>query len=195
MTLLRVVVLAMVVTAAGCASSAPAAVEPIDGTYVGTVQGSDAWIAVVVRGNDAAVYACGGAGSFTTVSRWYVGTHTGETVALASDGWNATAKVSGGHAAGTLTPPSGPVLSFDVARARAATLDGLYAVTDQGKRTGVIVRQDPGGSPTVQGTWFGPTLDAVAQVTPILPVAKSAFDVEIVFGGQTKRLTVLPFAF
>ena len=69
MTLLRVVVLAMVVTAAGCASSAPAAVESIDGTYVGTVQGSDAWIAVVIRGNDAAVYACGGSSSFTTVSR------------------------------------------------------------------------------------------------------------------------------
>ena len=194
MTLLRAVGLAVVVAAAGCASS-PVAGEPTDGTYVGAVQGSDAWITVVVRGNDAAVYACGGAASFSTVSRWYVGTRAGQAVTVSKDGWTATATVSGGHAVGKLTPPTGAPLAFDVGRAHANTLDGLYAVTDQGKRTGVIVRQDPGGSPAVQGAWFGPTLDAVAQVTPILPVAKSGFDVEFVSGGQTRRLTVVPFAF
>ena len=121
MTLLRAVGLAVVVAAAGCAS-APVAGEPMDGTYVGAVQGSDAWITVVVRGNDAAVYACGGAASFSTVSRWYVGTRAGQAVTVSKDGWTATATVSGGYAVGKLTPPTGAPLAFDVGRAHADTL-------------------------------------------------------------------------
>ena len=187
--------LVVAASASACSSSVPVGVVSRDGTYVGTVSGSDAWIAVHANGTQLAVYACGGASSFTTTSRWYVGTVTDRHAKISVEGWSVDVDLVEGHAKGTMTSPSAQSFAFDAAIARAGSFDGLYFALDGDKKTGVIVRHEQGKDPVVQGTWFGPTLDARAQVTPIKPVDQTVFDVPFTFGGQTRTLTVKPFTF
>ncbi len=182
-----------VAVAPACSSQVPVGTVSLDGTYVGTVAGNDWWVASYAKGSDVAVYVCGGASSFGSASRWYVGKLDARHALLSADGWTVSLDLTEGHAAGTITPPSATAVAFDVPSARAGSLEGLYVALDDGRRTGVIVRQETGKAPVVQGTWFGPTLDARAQVTPIKPVDAATFDVQFTFGGQTRSLTVKPF--
>lgn len=180
---------------AGCSSSVPVGTVSVDGTYVGAVTGSDYWVATYANGNQVAVYVCGGATSFGTASRWYLGNLTARRAVLTADGWTVAVDLAEGHATGTITPPSAAAIAFDAPAARASSLEGLYVALDDGRRTGVIVRHEPGKDPVAQGTWFGPSFDARAQVTPIKPIDATTFDVQFTFGGQTRNLTVKPFTF
>lgn len=182
--------------APACTSSVGVGTVSLDGTYVGTVSGSDAWIATYAQGNQIAVYVCGGPTSYTTASRWYFGTIAARHASLSAEGWSVDVDLEEGHATGKLTPPSaGAPFTFDAAKARSGSFDGLYFAVDDGRKAGVIVRHELGKDPAILGTWFGPTPDARAQVTPIKPVDQTVFDVSFTFGSQTRTLTVKPFTF
>ncbi|CAN5543721.1 hypothetical protein BH09MYX1_BH09MYX1_62400 [soil metagenome] len=193
-SLFFLVTAALLAGAPACTSSVPVGTVSLDGTYVGTVTGSDAWIAAYASGKQIAVYACGGSASFQTASRWYFGTIDARHATVSAEGWTIDLDLSEGHAIGTMTPPSATAMTFDAKSARSGSFEGLYVATDDGRRTGVIVRQDVGKDPIVQGTWFGEA-DARAQVTPIKPVSANVFDVTFSFNAQARTLTVKPFTF
>jgi hypothetical protein len=138
--------------------------------FIGHADGSDVAVAIVRAGTTVLAYSCGGASTYATHTRWYEATASGDG---SFDGVSATAHLEGAltgdTASGTLVQPDGSKLSWSAARALPGTAAGLFSVTDQGCRTGVIVAQATSADPiTVQGTWCSSAGD-YHLVTPVRP--------------------------
>ncbi|WP_437544600.1 hypothetical protein WME97_36275 [Sorangium sp. So ce367] len=177
-----------------CAACAADPEAPPPEISVGTVDGTDAVLALV-RGEGAVTfYVCGGVSSYATMTRWFEGPEDPSgAFSLESDGWTATADPGG--ESGQLRTPEGAELAF---RARPAALDrieGLYAAVDGGCRTGAVVfTPDDTEAPALQGTWCGAG-DLYAQVTPIRPLSvldRRGIEVQVELNGARKKLLVTP---
>ena len=94
---------------------------------------------------------------------------------LEADGWTFQGSVSDAWAYGEMYAPFGDDWYFIDAPRAEGELTGLYSVMDSGCRTGVIVQDDGGGEPSLQGTWCDENGN-FAQVTPVYPIQ--------VVGGQ-----------
>ncbi|WP_437852444.1 hypothetical protein [Sorangium sp. So ce363] len=177
-----------------CAACAADPEAPPSEISVGTVDGTDAVLALVRGEGTVTLYVCGGVSSYATMTRWFEGTEDpGGAFSLESDGWMATADPGG--ESGRLRTPEGAELAF---RARPAALDrieGLYAAVDGGCRTGAVVfTPDDAEAPALQGTWCGAG-DLYAQVTPIRPLSvldRRGIEVQVELSGARKKLLVTP---
>lgn len=175
----------------GCAGGAA-----VDDVAVGTVLGTDAVIGRVSDGEKVTFYVCGGATTYSTMTRWFSGPDDASgAVSLVKDGWQVIAD-AGGHS-GRIIPPEGPELAFEGHAAGFGTAEGLYGVVDSGCRTGAVVLDPPGAAaPNVQGAWCGSDGAKLAQVIPILPgdVSSGGIAVRVNVDGIRKDLFVVPLS-
>jgi hypothetical protein len=167
-----------------------------DDVAVGTVLGTDAVIGRVSDGEKVTFYVCGGATTYSTLTRWFSGPDDASgAVSLYKDGWQVVSD-AGGHS-GRIIPPDGPSLAFEGHAARPDTAEGLYGAVDSGCRTGAVVLQAEGrAAPTVQGAWCGGDGNKFAQVIPILPgdVSRGGIAVRASVDGVRKDLFVVPLS-
>jgi hypothetical protein len=115
--------------------------KPVEGTFVGKVRGTEAFVAVVAapppEGADrraVTVYVCDG----TRVCEWFPGTSTGNSFSAASDDDDAQVKgeLTGEAASGTVELPGDKAARYKAGKATAAS--GLYdlSVSASGKLSG-----------------------------------------------------------
>jgi hypothetical protein len=175
----------------GCAGGAT-----VDDVAVGTVLGTDAVIGRISDGEKVTFYVCGGATTYSTMTRWFSGPDDASgAVSLVKDGWQVIAD-AGGHS-GRIIPPEGPELAFEGHAARFGTAEGLYGAVDSGCRTGAVVLDPQGAAaPTVQGAWCGSDGARFAQVIPILPgdISSGGIAVRVSVDGIRKDLFVVPLS-
>jgi hypothetical protein len=142
--------------------------EPVTGSFVGMVAGSDAYVAIVVGPNgDAHAYVTDGAWSVD----WLEGMRRGDAAQLSNQG-GATldAKFGRGSVTGSFTRPQSRTLTFTALsarapaglyRARADFADGLYVggwvVLPDGTKRGTVRRYETPLAPgEVDATAFTP---------------------------------------
>lgn len=143
-----------------------------DGTYVARLSGSDAWVSVVVEGDAAIAYSCGGAESLDRQTRWLAGTVDGGRITLAADGWSVELEEDDGILTGALAGPDGERFSVDADAVfegdRPQGLSGLFSAVVDGCRAGVIIDEDG----AVRGA-FCTEAGFRSQVTPVMPVRQT----------------------
>ncbi len=168
-----------------------------DEVYVGTVFGTDAVVAVVIEGSNVIAYVCGGAKTLASHTRWFSGTGDASApIRLSTDDWTFAATASGSVARGTLTHGSDAPLTWTAQLTDPTTLAGLYATTDDGCRTGVVITQTNAAEvPLFQGAWCN-RAGARMQVTPLRPYVKLhdrlAVSVHLSDRDHDRRLFVTP---
>ncbi len=102
-----------------------------DQTYIGSVEGSQAYIAFVIQGDTAVVYICDG----DKLSEWISGKVADSQLEFASEkGTQLKANITADSVAGTLTLPDGQPLAFSASPAVEGQT-GLYRY--QGDENGV----------------------------------------------------------
>jgi hypothetical protein len=187
----RAFLLSTVFTAlCACGSEAPSAVT------IGRAIGHDTRLAVIEIDGRTLAYVCGGPSSYATHSRWFRGASTDGV--LESEGWRLRLH---GERPTLETPSSGPSIEFESnAPVREDSMAGLYATMDRGCRTGVIVSEDEGGTPAIQGTWCDESGN-FEQVEPAFyapnadqNVLRSGFEVEVLRPDGPAILQVRPAA-
>lgn len=144
-----------------------------DGTYVARLSTSDAWVSVVVEGDVAIAYSCGGAESLEEQTRWMAGTVDGSRVTLDGEGWTLDLEEDAGRLTGALAGPASERFSVDAEAVfegeRPDSLRGLFTAVVDGCRAGVIIDEDGG----VRGA-FCTEAGFLSQVTPVMPVQQTA---------------------
>jgi hypothetical protein len=142
-----------------------------NGTWAARLDGTDAWLAVSIEGNDSAAFVCGGPETLETHTRWMLGSAAGGRPSFARDGWTLEFEAGESEGSGQLVDPDGATISFT-----AEVIDeddplaGLYFGFDSGCGDGLIVLN--GSSSEVRGAWCD-TMGNRAQVTPIAPVQRT----------------------
>lgn len=122
---LATVLLALLVAGCGGGDKGGAAPRPTTGSFVGTVAGSDAYVAIVAGGEGHVLaYVTDGAWSVD----WVDGVSTGRTASLSNEG-GATldAKFGRGTVTGSFKRPQSAALRFTARRGK--TPAGLYRAT------------------------------------------------------------------
>lgn len=153
---------------------------------------SDVVAAITVRDGEVRAYLCGGPTTYNTLSRWYDGRVDGSNsyYATTDEGSTVQGYVSGSYAYGDFAT-SGGASFFVEGNPVEDDLSGLYAVEDDGCLTGVVVIDNGGGEPFVQGTWCDDQ-GRFAQVTPVTPFEKTDRGIHVqvdlsVFGTDEVR--------
>lgn len=156
---------ALLLVVAVIAACGPPALPPLDGTWVGRVDGTDVVVAIAVAGDEARAYLCGGDATRATWTRWLAGDASAGDVTTTADGWTVTAAVLGaGSLGGSVSGPDG-VRTFT---ATATTgVGGLYRGSEPCP-TGLVVWMTTVG-PAAQGAWCKGGI--YGQVEPVIPIA------------------------
>ena len=185
---MRVHSLIPLLLALGCGGKAATSAQ----VFAGPVSGSDVAVGVVVDGTSMALYACGGATTYATDSRWFLGAASSSgAFTLTKDGWTASGTVTASSVSGTLTSPANATLSFNVP-VYANSAAGLYeGVGTGGCMTGVVAWPSNGTMQT-QGTWCNGTGD-FEQVIPVTPVA-TGFSITVDHDAEVLYFNVVPAA-
>jgi hypothetical protein len=162
------------VIAGACLLTAGCSLSPVEDrrVFVGDTQGmSDAAVAAVISESSVTVYLCGGASSLEH-THWFSGTidAAGVITVEPRDGWTIDAKLVDYAIQGTIHAPDGATIPINGEPGARSPLENLYAVVDEGCRTGVVVKQaSDNETPAVQGAWCN-SAGRFMQVTPILPI-------------------------
>jgi hypothetical protein len=175
----------------GCGDEAAPVATP-SATYVGTVDGTGARIAVVHAGASYVAYVCGEGETLASHTRWFRGEldYDAGSVALVSDGWQLAMIEGEAHLRGDLIAPDGAVARWNAVRIASAERSalGLYDSSELGCRAGVIVWQDDPCS--AQGAWCDAEGE-IGQITPADCPAGGTLQVEALRdGGESFELTV-----
>ncbi len=193
-------VLVFALAAIGCGEDEPAqqgAPAPANGvkTFVGSLSGTDALVAVVQNGRDWLAYVCGGPATQATLTGWFEG-RLGEAESVLhaseSNGVFAAARAED-TIVGTLASADSS-FSFDAERldTGAAEVAGLFGALDAGCRTGLVVVPATGTGPArMQGVWCDSS-GRVGQVTPITPLERGDRGVAVRVGEEARLLYLLP---
>jgi hypothetical protein len=167
--------------------------------YIGKLVDTDAVIAISASGNDVVAYICGGATTFATTTRWFPHTEWASdqpTLRMSSDGWTLDLVRDAQGISGSASDGTGKRYAITAHPTRPETMAGLYAVVDEGCRTGVVVMQDRAeDAPTFQGTWCN-NKGAFEQVTPVRPYDRWAGRVAVTVhvGGENRMLYAANFS-
>ncbi|MDI3290643.1 hypothetical protein [Polyangium sp. 15x6] len=151
--------------------------------FTGRLETADAVVGLAVsdRG-DVEAYVCGGAMTFATHSRWFVGSLSSGSASLEAEGLRLDLTLQGEATDITLTAADGAVHSTQAARAGAGSRSALFeSPTDASCRWGVVMLDDGGAAPDIFGAWCSRTgsmygdapdesTEVFAQVTPVEPV-------------------------
>lgn len=143
--------------------------------YFGTVDGTDAQIAIVRDASRWVAYVCGGPSTLASITTWFQGTVTegDDGVVAEADDKELDASFSAGGVEGTLTY-AGHTAAFAARRVAAQGSIGLFQDDSNGCRAGLIVPPTEEGEPLgayckiritdgITGRFF-------EQVTPITPI-------------------------
>jgi hypothetical protein len=151
----------------------------IAGSFVGTLEGTDAFIALVVLDSrEALAYVCDGKG----VSQWFRGMADASTLNVSSDTGQLEAALSHKKASGEVTLADGKTATFSAEPARGAS--GLYRATGSGsgeslvggwivlndgeQRGSVEVRKSGDSQTLVLGTLLASVDDAASEQEALL---------------------------
>lgn len=165
--------------AAACGAATDLSEAAFTTDLVGEVEGTDVVVSALAGHGEVVFYACGGPTTFATASRWFTGSVAESgVVELEEGGWRVTGDLRRGT--GELVAPDGASARWSARPVAADTLEGLYDATDEGCRTGAVITQpSTSAEPALQGTWCGDGGSIYAQVTPILPIERTASGVPV----------------
>jgi hypothetical protein len=157
---------------AGCGGDESTAADAPEGEWVGTIAGTDAWVAISAADGVAAAYVCGGPETLSTHTRWWRADVGDGALSMDADGWQLATTLVAGTISGTLTDPNGVVVSFDAEFSALDDLAGIFGALTSGCRSGVIVKS----TSSSQGA-FCDGIDFVSEVTPLMPIDAAGFTV------------------
>ncbi len=137
-------------------------------SYVGTAEGTEAFVSVVVDGSRALAYVCDGvpadpAGTTPSIQVWFNGPSDGGAVDVQAPGGRLELQLTGTDMTGTLTLPGGRTLSVsgrtvdgdaglyraDASGAEGAAVGGWILAADGQQRGGAAVEN--GGTSKISG--------------------------------------------
>ncbi len=185
------------VLAFGCDPD-PAAEEPIDLTarsLVGTVDGTDVALGMLLDGDSLAVYACGGDQTFDTHTQWFrgtIGTDDGPNeFELVTQGFTLVGTRTADGLEGEWIDPDGTRYAFAVDPVPDDSDAGVYLGDHPGGNAGVIV-QDDGGTLTAQGASCNGAPRQCFQVIILAPLAitDDVIAVEVDVEGTVEQFDV-----
>jgi len=166
-------------------------------SFVGTVSGTDAVVGLVVNGDDAFLFFCGGPTTLQSLTHWIHGTvQAGEPFQFTDGVVTASGSIAGGRASGTLRLSSGGSPEAWSAEAPASgTTAGVYAknIPDEGLADLVVLPASGGEEPTAEGA-FRTTASAIFQVTPLHPLENTSqgVAVNVTFAGSVHEEFLTP---
>lgn len=161
-------------------------------TFVGSLEGTDAVVGIVQKGELWAGYVCGGRTSYATLTSWYEGS-VARTELIEPNG-NLSARWADGALTGTLLGRDGVSRNFraNPVLAGAGTVLGLFEAVDSGCRAGFVAMPSPSGQDSVtQGVWCD-RAGRFEQVTPILPIALGERGVLVHVSQYDRQFYVVP---
>ncbi|MDC0750032.1 hypothetical protein [Polyangium mundeleinium] len=175
--------MALCLVACGGAEDPEAASAAQFSIFTGRLETADAVVGLAVSDRGIVeAYVCGGAATFATHSRWFVGALSSGSASLEAGGLRLDLTRKGETTDVTLTAQDGAVHATLAAQAGAGSRSALYeSPADASCRWGVVMMDDGGAEPGIFGTWCdrtasmsgdpldGPT-EVFAQVTPVEPV-------------------------
>lgn len=183
-----------IVAGLGCSASeapvAPATSSPL----VGTLEGTDARVGLVVDDAKGVLYVCGGATTRASLTRWFRGPRSAAGIDWTSEDLRVIAAPRGAAWAGELRKSDGTSVPFVLDAAAAGTLAGVYDATLPTGRAGVVVFQ---GSPAEQASMLGAfraSGGAFAQVLPVREVSRTSRGIEVQVAGLAETIFVQPVA-
>jgi hypothetical protein len=148
--------------ALGC-SDDPAAAR-VEGTFVGTVEGTDMRVGLVTGPTDTAIFFCGGSASLPTTTWMRPATSAGD-IDVDVGKAHVHAAVSATRITGAFEPGDGQVLTFSADRVPDDGSRGLYEQSDEQGRAAVVVFADD----QLQGAFIRASDGFVMQVVPVKP--------------------------
>jgi hypothetical protein len=166
-------VVALTLTTFACGGSEP---EPTAHVYTGDVTGTDVRVGIIANALHARVFFCGGASSYTTMTRWLnADVDTAHKLSLPSTPdqyWGLQGDVGDVEITGWVDMLDGMPRPFRATVVSERTISGLYEGTAGCGRLGLIVVQPTPDVPAVgQGACVGPT--TLEQVNPLDPIVRS----------------------
>jgi hypothetical protein len=141
-------------------------------SFVGTVDDSDARVAVVTDGYRARLFFCGGDQSFMTGTKWFDGLDVSENAtSLSVGGWHVQAMISKQGVSGEVRGTDAVSRTFGADAVDRKTLAGLYEGAGMCGRLGLIVTQASElDEPQAIGACVSEGHEP-QQVNPILPLS------------------------
>jgi hypothetical protein len=181
-------------------SSGPTVAATVE--YVGTVEGTNVLVGLVVTNGQALLFFCGAGDTLTTLTHWMHGSVTlGKAFALTDGTASATGAASGSlnasHLSGTFTPSaSAKPMAWSADFVTGSTLAGVYTDQLSAGLVALIVLQAPdAGTTTAQGAFHDLALkDEILQVTPLNPLALTPQGIaaDVVVNGATQEVFLTP---
>ena len=190
--------LAVAVSAGACSDRDGPTPAPVDATprvFTGEVAETDAQVSAIVTSHHARLYFCGGASTYTTLSRWIpaVISH-GEVTAdeTAGSGFSVHATLDGDALSGMLSTGDAGAYSFHAGVTDDRTVAGLYEATSPCGKIGVIVTQaTTKDEPAAQGACIGTGNVDIHQVNPVLPLVRTKDgSIRVVVDGSSTEVLV-----
>jgi hypothetical protein len=167
-------------------------------TFVGSVDGTNVLVGLVVTNGQALLFFCGAGKTLTTETHWMHGAVTvGQAFNLTDGTASATGAASGGsgatHLTGTLAESaSAKPVTWSADLASGGTLAGVYTHQLSEGLVALIVRQPLAkDAPVAQGAFHEiKAKEAILQVTPLSPLAVSAkgLAVDVVVSGLKQEV-------
>ncbi len=168
---------------------------------VGTVEGTDAQVAVVASAHRARIYFCGGDSSYPALTHWFTADVDASGAiraeADAPGDWSIEGQVGGADAAGAVTVADGTRLTFRATNVAGGTIAGLYEAAAPCGKVGLIVTQPSAqAAPSGQGACIHTDVrPSVEQVNPIAPLIRATDGtIRVLVAGTAAALSVLPAA-
>jgi hypothetical protein len=190
----RIGIVFLAAAVCGCGSSSGgAASTSAPRVFVGTVDGSDAQVAVIATEHHARVYFCGGDSSFATMTHWIPSASLDPAAGTLSDdgstGWTVSGHLDDTTVTGSVMAGGQGPYAFHATPVAAGTIAGLYDAFPPCGHVGVIVTQGSASDmPEEQGACL-PSANSTAsteQVNPIRPIERAADGtIAVSVGGAT----------
>ena len=165
--------------------------------FTGTVEGTDAEVAIVASARHVRIYFCGGPSSYMTMTHWFTldldPSGATQAQADAATDWTLDGKLTDPTASGSITIADGTSLTFRAARVADTTIAGLYEAETGCGKIGLIVMQASAQLPSSgQGACVNAAArPSVEQVNPIKPLTRAADgSIQVQVVGSTETVLV-----
>jgi hypothetical protein len=173
----------------------PTGADATPRVFTGALTGTDAELSAIVTAHHARIYFCGGASSYTTLTRWVpAGVSAGSVTAdeTAGAGWTLHASLDGDSLDGALSTGDAGMYSFHARVTDDRTIAGLYEATSPCGKVGLIITQgSTKDEPTGQGACIGSGNVDFHQVNPVLPLVRSKDGtIRVVVDGSSTEVRV-----
>jgi len=186
----------LLLSVAFACNSGGSATPPASHTYVGTVKGTAALVAVVVDGSRVEAYVCDGVpadpvGTSPTLQAWWNGTSDGHTIDVSQAAGRLRLQLTDADMTGTLSLADGRV--FDVAGHVTANDAGLYraeAASGSTKAVAGWILATNGEQRGGFGTESGLTTRSLG--TRVLNLTQLTFDLQGVGTARIAKVGITP---